>query len=65
VLRFRKRLAGGGFQRTSLPVEPGSAYLLSGEARREWEHSISPGDTLRFSITFRSLSELGRKAGRT
>jgi len=45
----------------SLEVEPRSAYLLSGEARHEWEHSIAPGDSLRFSITFRSLSELGRR----
>ena len=60
VLRFRQRTATG-FQRASLPVEPRSAYLLSGEARRQWEHSIAPGEFLRFSITFRSLSDLGRR----
>ena len=60
VLRFRKRTASG-FQRLRLPVEPRSAYLLAGEARHEWEHSIAPGEALRFSITFRTLSELGRK----
>jgi DNA oxidative demethylase len=58
-LRFRQR-TGSGFNRLSLPVEPRSAYLLSGEARHDWEHSIVPGETLRFSITFRTLSELGR-----
>lgn len=63
VLRFRKRRPGG-FDRAKLEVEPRSAYLLSGPARHQWEHSIAPGDTLRFSITFRTLSELGRrKAG--
>lgn len=63
VLRFRRRKAGG-FDRTSLEVEPRSAYLLSGAARHEWEHSIAPRGGLRFSITFRTLSELGRqKAG--
>jgi alkylated DNA repair dioxygenase AlkB len=60
TLRFRRRRPGG-FDRANLDVAPRSAYLLSGEARWEWEHSISPGDQLRFSITFRALSEKGRK----
>jgi len=60
TLRFRQR-AGSGFRRLSLPVEPRSAYLLSDEARHEWEHSIAPGEALRFSITFRTLSDLGRR----
>ena len=61
TLRFRQRTPGG-FRRASLEVEPRSAYLLSGEARWEWEHSIAPGDQLRFSITFRTMSEKGRRA---
>ena len=60
TLRFRQRTESG-FRRFSLPVEPRSAYLLSGEVRSEWEHSIAPGETLRFSITFRTLSDLGRR----
>lgn len=60
TLRFRRRKPGG-FDRANLDVEPRSAYLLSGEARREWEHSIAPGDQLRFSITFRTLSGKGRR----
>ena len=60
TLRFRQR-AGSGFRRFSLPVEPRSAYLLSGEARHDWEHRIVPGEELRFSITFRTLSDLGRR----
>lgn len=60
VLRFRRR-HGGGFDRVKVSVEPRSAYLLSGPARHEWEHSIAPGDLRRFSITFRTLSELGRR----
>jgi DNA oxidative demethylase len=59
-LRVRQR-TDPGFRRFSLAVEPRSAYLLSGEARREWEHSIVPGEALRFSITFRTLSDLGRR----
>ena len=42
-------------------MEPRSAYLLFGEARYEWEHRVVPGDQLRFSITFRTLSDLGRR----
>jgi alkylated DNA repair dioxygenase AlkB len=60
TLRFRQR-NGSGFRRASLEVEPRSAYLISGESRWEWEHSIAPGDQLRFSITFRTLSDKGRR----
>ena len=60
TLRFRQRTANG-FRRAIVAVEPRSAYLLSGESRWEWEHSISPGDQLRFSITFRALSNKGRR----
>jgi alkylated DNA repair dioxygenase AlkB len=60
TLRFRQRLPTA-FKRASLEVAPRSAYLLSGEARHAWEHSIAPGDRLRFSITFRTLSDKGRR----
>ena len=60
TLRFRRRRADG-FDRASLDVAPRSAYLLTGEARWEWEHRITPGDQLRFSITFRTLSDKGRR----
>jgi DNA oxidative demethylase len=60
TLRFRQRTATG-FKRANLEVAPRSAYLLSGEARHDWEHSISPGGSLRFSITFRTLSKKGRR----
>jgi alkylated DNA repair dioxygenase AlkB len=60
TLRFRRRTPAG-FKRASLEVVPRSAYFLSGEARHDWEHSISPGDQLRFSITFRTLSAKGRR----
>jgi DNA oxidative demethylase len=60
TLRFRRR-TDSGFRRFNLEVRPRSAYLLAGEARHEWEHSISPGPMLRFSITFRTLSEKGRR----
>jgi alkylated DNA repair dioxygenase AlkB len=61
VLRFRKR-EGTSFRRFNLALPPRSAYILSGEARQEWEHSIAPAERLRFSITFRSLSAKGLAA---
>ena len=60
ALRFRKRTPDG-FQRAKLEITSRSAYLLSGPARHDWEHSITPGDQLRFSITFRTLSAKGRR----
>ena len=60
TLRFRRRRPGG-FERASLDLAPRSAYLLAGESRWDWEHSIVPGDQLRLSITFRTLSEKGRR----
>jgi DNA oxidative demethylase len=58
VLRFRRRTPDG-FRRATVHLEPRSAYLLSGEARHDWEHSIAPAKELRLSITFRSLSKKG------
>ena len=36
-------------------LEPRSGYVLRGETRRSWEHSIPPTKELRYSITFRTL----------
>jgi alkylated DNA repair dioxygenase AlkB len=60
TLRFRQRTASG-FRRASLELAQRSAYLLSGESRWDWEHRITPGDQLRFSITFRTFSDKGRR----
>ena len=51
-----RRKAGAGWERRSITAAPRSAYLLRGAARSEWEHSIPPLETLRYSITFRSLA---------
>ena len=56
LLRFRRRLHDG-WERRSLEVMPRSAYVLSGAARSEWEHSIPPLSALRYSVTFRSLRD--------
>jgi len=50
-----RRKTSKGWERVSLIAEPRSAYLLRGQVRSEWEHSIPPVDELRYSITFRSL----------
>lgn len=60
LMSFRQR-DGSRFQRVKLPLPPRSAYHLSGEVRHQWEHGIASHDALRFSITFRSLSEKGRR----
>lgn len=54
TFRLRRRTASG-FERRALILEPRSAYLLSGPARSEWEHSIPPVAELRYSITFRNF----------
>jgi alkylated DNA repair dioxygenase AlkB len=56
TMRFR-RTQDQGWARVSKTIAPRSMYLLSGEARMEWEHSIPPLDELRYSITFRTLSD--------
>jgi DNA oxidative demethylase len=53
ILRFRRR-DGRAFRRFALDARPRSAYLLSGDIRHEWEHSIAPMEAPRYSITFRS-----------
>jgi len=60
-LRFRRKQEKG-WERAALIAEPRSAYVLRGPARHEWEHSIPPLETLRYSITFRSFSSLDREA---
>jgi alkylated DNA repair dioxygenase AlkB len=56
--RFRRRV-GRAIERVNLALEPRSAYVLAGPARTEWEHSIPEVDSLRYSITYRSLRESG------
>jgi alkylated DNA repair dioxygenase AlkB len=62
TMRFRKA-NGAGWTRVSHTVMPRSIYILDGEARTEWEHSIPPLSDLRYSITFRTLSKISRAFG--
>jgi alkylated DNA repair protein (DNA oxidative demethylase) len=52
-MRFRR--GAGGRTSFTLELEPGAAYLLAGEARSDWQHSIPPVTTERWSVTFRTL----------
>ena len=54
VFRLRRR-TGATWERASVTAEPRSAYLLRGSARVEWEHSIPAVDSLRYSVSFRTL----------
>jgi alkylated DNA repair dioxygenase AlkB len=46
----------------ALELEPRSAYIMRGEARWGWQHSIPPTKSLRYSITFRTQSERRKRA---
>jgi len=52
--RLRRKI-GSTWERATVIAEPRSAYLLSGPARTEWEHSIPAMDCLRYSVTFRKF----------
>lgn len=53
-LRFRRQ-AAAGWMRRHADLTPGSAYLLDGPARWDWQHGIAPLTALRYSVTFRTL----------
>lgn len=55
TLRFRPWPYSPALQRqmVALEVEPRSIYLLQGDARWKWQHSVEPTKELRWSVTFR------------
>jgi alkylated DNA repair dioxygenase AlkB len=60
VFRLRRKTAAkprATWERLSLTLAPRSAYLLSGPAHSDWEHSIPEVEALRYSVTFRNLRE--------
>ncbi|MCS3448409.1 MULTISPECIES: alpha-ketoglutarate-dependent dioxygenase AlkB [Bradyrhizobium] len=63
--RFRRRTENG-WERFTLDVAPRSLYLMGGDARQMWEHSIPPVEAPRYSITFRTMvgTARGAKAAR-
>ena len=58
--RFR-RAVGEKWQRYTLEAAPRSLYMMSGESRHVWEHSIPAVEAPRYSITFRTMAE--RRSG--
>lgn len=40
----------------SLTAEPRSVYVMQGESRETFQHRVKPTKTLRYSITFRTMS---------
>jgi alkylated DNA repair dioxygenase AlkB len=47
----------------AIELQPRSIYLLAGEARESWQHSIPPVKSLRYSIMMRTLSGDGQTIG--
>jgi alkylated DNA repair dioxygenase AlkB len=56
-MRFQ---TGSGAERLTAAAElaPRSLYLITGEARTKWQHTIPPTKELRYSITFRTLRRI-------
>jgi alkylated DNA repair dioxygenase AlkB len=52
--RFR-RPAGDKWKRFTLTAEPRSLYMMGGESRQIWQHSIPAVEQRRYSITFRTM----------
>ena len=57
TMRFRRYPPRAGSPVHTLELAPRSAYVLRGEARWGWQHSIPPTPRLRYSITFRTRRE--------
>jgi alkylated DNA repair dioxygenase AlkB len=54
--RFRFQRGKTAERRTAVAaLEPRSAYVLDGEARWQWQHSIPPARQARYSVTYRTL----------
>jgi alkylated DNA repair dioxygenase AlkB len=61
--RFRRK-SGRTWRRFTLEAEPRSLYMMAGDSRSIWEHSISPVDSPRYSITFRTMAGENTPASR-
>jgi alkylated DNA repair dioxygenase AlkB len=53
--RFRRKLENT-WERFTLEAAPRSIYMMAGASRRIWEHSIPPVDSVRYSVTFRTMA---------
>ena len=55
-MRFQRNIKEQRFV-YEITLDPRSLYILSGEVRYKWQHSIPPTHDLRYSITFRTLKK--------
>ncbi len=63
LIRFQKKVGDIRYVYEK-ELLPRSLYILSGEARYKWQHSIPPTKGLRYSITFRTLEKKGAKGAK-
>lgn len=61
-MRFQRTLKSTRYVHQQ-PLARRSAYVLGGIARSAWQHSIPAIDTLRYSITFRTLKRMPTSPG--
>jgi alkylated DNA repair dioxygenase AlkB len=56
-MRFRRKVAGteGAYELYALELAPRSAYILAGEARSQWQHTIPAVNAMRYSLSFRTI----------
>jgi alkylated DNA repair dioxygenase AlkB len=66
VLRFRPYPPDAPKKKdvVRVTVAPRSIYLLRGPARWDWQHSVAPTKSLRYSITFRTARFAPSPSGR-
>jgi len=60
VMRFRRGEVRA-WETYALPLAPRSLYVIGGEARRDWQHSIPALKFLRYSISLRVLTDGWRR----
>ena len=53
-MRFQQG-TGAARETCALELAPRSAYVLEGAVRWQWQHSIPPTKSPRYSVTFRTL----------
>jgi alkylated DNA repair dioxygenase AlkB len=56
-MRFRRYPPQPRARSIAIELAPRSIYRLQGEARWDWQHSVPPTPSLRYSITFRTLRD--------
>jgi alkylated DNA repair dioxygenase AlkB len=49
-------------QTLSIRLEPRSIYVMKGDARSKWQHSIPAVEQMRYSITFRTLRSKAKRS---